>query len=57
MMMIRFMLNHSLPLAFCESLAAKGTKTFYGRRNGAELLSLLKILTSGGLEETRGVKS
>lgn len=54
--MIRLTLNHSLPLAFYESLAAKGTKTFYGRRDGAELLSLIKTLTSGGMEETRGVK-
>lgn len=54
--MIRFTLNHSLPPAFYESLAAKGTKTFYSRRDGAELLSLLKKPTSGGMEETRGVK-
>lgn len=54
--MIRFMLNHSLPMTFYESLAAKGTKTFYGRRVGAELLSLLQKLTSGGMEENRGIK-
>lgn len=54
--MIRFMLNHSLPMAFYESLAAKGTKIFYGRRVGAELISLLQKLTSGGMEETRSIK-
>jgi len=53
--MIRFTLNHSLPLAFYECLAAQGTKTFYGRRDGAEL-SLVKRLTSSGMEETSGAE-
>lgn len=50
------MLNH-FPLSFHESLAAKGRNPgTCGRRDGAELLSLLKKLTSGGIEETREVK-
>lgn len=53
--MISFTLNHSLPVAFYESLAAEGTKPFYGRRDGAELFSSLKKSTSGRMEETRGV--
>lgn len=54
--MIRFTLNHSLPLGFYRSLAEKGTKTFYSRSDGAELFSFLKKSTSGRMEETRGVK-
>lgn len=38
--MIRFVLHHSLLLAFYKSLAAKGT--FYSWKDGAEFLSLFK---------------
>lgn len=41
--MTRFVLNHSLPLAFYESLASKGTRPFYSRRDDEQIFFIVEI--------------
>lgn len=41
--MTRFALNHSLPLAFYEFLASKGTRPFYSRRDDGQNFFIVEI--------------
>lgn len=41
--MTRFALNHSLPLAFYEFLASKGTRPFYSQRDDGQNFFIVEI--------------